>query len=51
MCKILDPEQEIISYILDEKYPITQSNGFMVKDIEVIKNRDLKDMIIVDNYI
>jgi CTD small phosphatase-like protein 2 len=26
-------------------------NGFFIKDLRIIKNRDLKDMVIVDNLL
>ena len=47
----LDPENKIISYVLDRTYCLETRNGLYIKDLRIIKNRDLKNMIIVDNLV
>ena len=49
--KELDPESKYISYVLDRSYCLETKNRFHIKDLRIIKNRDLKNMIIVDNLI
>ena len=47
----IDPENKYISYVLTRKHCMQTKNGFFIKDLRIIKNRDLKDMIIVDNLL
>lgn len=49
--KELDPEKKYISYIFDRSFCLETKNGFFIKDLRIIKNRDLKNMIIVDNLV
>lgn len=49
--KELDPENKIISYILDRTQCLETRNGLYIKDLRIIKNRELKNMIIVDNLV
>ncbi len=49
--KELDPEKKYISYIFDRNFCLETKNGFYIKDLRIIKNRDLKNMIIVDNLV
>jgi len=49
--KELDPEKKYISYILDRNFCLETKNGFYIKDLRIIKNRELKNMIIVDNLV
>jgi len=49
--KELDPEKKFISYILDRNFCLETKNGFFIKDLRIIKNRELKNMIIVDNLV
>lgn len=46
----IDPDKTI-SYILDRSYCLETKNGYCIKDLRIIKNRDLKNMIIVDNLV
>jgi len=45
----LDPESKYINGILTRNNCMETKNGFFVKDLRIIKNRELKNMIIVDN--
>lgn len=45
----LDPGNKYISGILDRTKCLKTKNGFFIKDLRIIKNRELKNMIIVDN--
>ncbi len=49
--KELDPDKKYISYILDRNFCLETKNGFFIKDLRIIKNRELKNMIIVDNLV
>ncbi len=49
--KELDPEKKYISYILDRNFCLETKNGFYIKDLRIIKNRNLKNMVIVDNLV
>lgn len=46
---VLDPFNQYVKEILTRTSCIRSKNGFFVKDLRIIKNRDLKSMIIVDN--
>lgn len=46
----IDPEG-VITYILDRSYCLETKNGYAIKDLRIIKNRELKNMIIVDNLV
>lgn len=45
-----DPEGHI-SYILDRSHCLETKNGYAIKDLRIIKNRELKNMVIVDNLV
>ena len=47
--KFLDPYTQFISGLLSRSNCMQTKNGFFIKDLRIIKNRDLKDIIIVDN--
>ena len=47
----LDPEKKIVSYILDRRFCLETKNGFFIKDLRLLKNRQLKNIIIVDNLV
>jgi Dullard-like phosphatase family protein len=49
--KELDPEKKFISYILDRNFCLETKNGFYIKDLRIVKNRDLKNMMLVDNLV
>jgi len=47
--KYIDPESKYISGVLSRANCMETKNGFFIKDLRIIKNRDLKNMIIIDN--
>ena len=49
--KELDPEKKYVSYLLDRDFCLETKNGFYIKDLRLFKNRDLKNLIIVDNLV
>jgi len=49
--KELDPEKKYVSYILDRSFCLETKNGFYIKDLRIIKNRDLKNVVLVDNLV
>lgn len=49
--KELDPENKYISYVLDRKHCLQTKNGFFIKDLRIFKNRDLKNLILIDNLV
>jgi CTD small phosphatase-like protein 2 len=50
MINLLDPKQQYVSYILHREHCLRTKKGLLIKDLRIIKNRDLKDMVIVDNF-
>ena len=47
--KYIDPEDTIFDYKLYREHCIEYYNSYMVKDLRIIRNRNLKDMVLVDN--
>ena len=47
----IDPNREIIKHRLYRQHCINPCYGVYVKDLRIIKDRDIKDIIIVDNSI
>ena len=47
----IDPDNKYISYVLTRKHCMQTKNGFFIKDLRIIKNRELKNMVIVDNLL
>jgi CTD small phosphatase-like protein 2 len=45
----IDPSKEMIQGILTRSNCMETKNGFFIKDLRIISNKKLKDMIIVDN--
>jgi len=45
----LDPNQNLIRYILDKSHCLYTEGGIWIKDLRVIGDRKLKDMVMVDN--
>lgn len=45
----LDPSKILINGILTRENCLQTKNGFFIKDLRVINNRELKNMVIVDN--
>lgn len=47
----LNEKKKTIHGILHRRNCMETHNGFYIKDLRIIKNRSLKDMIIVDNLV
>jgi CTD small phosphatase-like protein 2 len=47
----LDPNNEVIEYRLYRDSCVQTEEGVYIKDLRVIKNRNMKDMVIVDNAV
>ena len=47
----LDPHRELIQYRLYRESCVQTEDGVYVKDLRIIANRDLKDLVIVDNAV
>jgi CTD small phosphatase-like protein 2 len=47
----LDPNRELIEYRLYRDSCIKTEEGVYIKDLRIIKNRNLKDVVIVDNAV
>lgn len=47
----LDPDREIIKHRLYRQHCVNPISGVYVKDLRIIRDRDLKDILIVDNSI
>ena len=45
----LDPTTQLIKGVLARHNCLATKNGFCIKDLRIIKNREMKNMIIVDN--
>ena len=45
----IDPTGKLINGILTRSNCMETKNGFFIKDLRIIKNRDLKNLIMVDN--
>jgi len=47
----LDPNRELIDFRLYRDHCFQSDDGVYIKDLRVVANRDLKDMVIVDNAV
>lgn len=47
----IDPENELFQYRLYRHHCVQTPEGYYVKDLRIIRNRELKDMVIVDNSV
>lgn len=47
----LDPKKEYIEYRLYRDSCVQTEEGVYIKDLRIIKNRSLKDMVIIDNAV
>lgn len=45
----LDPENKYIIGILNRSNCMETKNGFFIKDLRILKNKNLKSTVIVDN--
>jgi len=51
ICKLLDPNENFIDFVLGRNDCMITKNNFFIKDLRILKDRDLKDIIIVDNFV
>ena len=47
----LDPKRELIQYRLYRDSCVQTAEGVYIKDLRIFRNRDLKDIVIVDNAV
>ena len=47
----IDPDRQIIKHRLYRQHCVSPASGIYVKDLRIIQDRDLKDIILVDNSI
>ena len=47
---VIDPNQEYVTLLIHRDYCLRTKKGLFIKDLRIFKNRDLKDMVIVDNF-
>ena len=47
----IDPERQIIKHRLYRQHCVNPVHGVYVKDLRIIRDRELKDIVIVDNSI
>jgi len=45
----LDPENKLVSHRLYREHCITTDEGVHIKDLRILKNRDLKNIVLIDN--
>ena len=45
----IDPQKKIIKYVMCRDRCLVTKNGVYIKDLRVLGNRDLNDVLIVDN--
>ena len=48
---LIDPEGTLINFRLYREHCFQTDEGIFIKDLRVIRNRDLKDLILVDNSV
>ena len=51
MIDLIDPTRELIQFRLYRHHCFETTDGHYIKDLRVIRNRDLKDMLLVDNSV
>ena len=45
----LDPMGQIINGVFSRNHCLMTKNGMFIKDLRIVKNRDLKNMLLIDN--
>lgn len=48
---LIDPDGTLINFRLYREHCFETKEGIFIKDLRVIRNRDLKDLILVDNSV
>lgn len=47
----LDPDKKYFNGILSRNHCMLTKNGFFIKDLRLIENRNIKDVVLLDNYV
>ena len=47
----IDPNRELIQHRLYRQHCVLTKEGYYIKDLRIIGNRDLNDLVIVDNSV
>lgn len=47
--KLLDPEKKILKGALSRKHCYRTKNGIYIKDLGIVSNKNIKEMLIIDN--
>ena len=47
----IDPDGEIIRHTFSREHCLKSRNGFLIKDLRLLGNRDLKNIVIIDNLV
>jgi CTD small phosphatase-like protein 2 len=47
----LDPQKKYFNGLLSRNHCLMTKNGFFIKDLRMVDNRDLKDVLLLDNYV
>ena len=47
----LDPHRKFISRVLDRRHCIVRDDVYYIKDLRILKNRSLANLVIVDNMV
>jgi CTD small phosphatase-like protein 2 len=47
----IDPDHELFDFRMYRQHCVQTPEGYYVKDLRTIRNRDLKDIVIVDNSV
>jgi CTD small phosphatase-like protein 2 len=49
--KALDPEKKYFNGLLSRNHCMMTKNGFFIKDLRMVDNRELKNVLLLDNYV
>lgn len=49
--KALDPDSRFFNGLLSRNHCMMTKNGFFIKDLRMVDNRDLRNVVLLDNYV
>ena len=49
--KIIDPKNQYFKYVFTRNECLSTKNGFFIKDLRILGNRNLEDIVIVDDLV
>ena len=49
--KHIDPSRKYFTYLLTRDHCMITKSGFLIKDLRLLKNRLLKDIVFIDNLV